>query len=90
MSIDELIHVEGKTFIYCYRCGTRAPVPPRTKENLEHIREVKAESDRIGASSPEAVGNVSFTRTIVCPSCKNIIRCRDEYTDILLRSTSNR
>jgi DNA-directed RNA polymerase subunit RPC12/RpoP len=90
MSIDELIHVEGKTYIYCYRCGTKAPIPPRTKENLEHIREVKAESDRISASAPNTVGDISFTRTIVCPSCKNIIHCRDEHTDILLRSTSSR
>jgi hypothetical protein len=89
MSMDDLLHVEGKTFIYCFKCGTKAPIPPRTKEILEHIKEVMAESDRMLFISPDAEGNISFTRTIVCPSCKNIIRCRDEYTSILVRSTSS-
>ncbi|MCJ7631597.1 hypothetical protein MUP77_04250 [Candidatus Bathyarchaeota archaeon] len=86
MNFDDLIHVEGKNFIYCYKCGTRSPIPPRTQENLEYIRKVEAESDRIRYITPDAEGSVAFTRTIICPSCKNIMACRDQYTKIFLRN----
>ena len=86
MQISDFIPIEGKTFIYCTKCGTKLPIPPRTQESLEHIREVEAASDRIRYVTPDAEGRVAFTRTMLCPTCNNVMICKDRYTKTYLRN----
>ena len=86
MQNGDSIQVEGKAFIYCFRCGTKTAIPPRTQDNLEHIREAEAENDHIRNVTPGAQGRVAFTRVVLCPSCNNVMICGDRYTKIYLRN----
>ena len=60
-------------------------IPPRTRENLEHIRAAEAESDRVHQIATDADDRVAFTRVMLCPSCNNIMVCGDRYTKIYPR-----
>ena len=88
MQNSDTIPIEGKTFIYCFRCGTKTMIPPRTRENLEHIREAEAESDRMHRITTDAEERVAFTRVMLCPSCNNVMVCGDRYTKIYPRQNT--
>jgi hypothetical protein len=87
-SYSELVQIEGMAFIYCAKCGTRIPIPPRTTENLEQIQRAQRIVEEVGSipySDPEGEGRIRFSRTMLCPSCRHVMVCRDRHTRVETR-----
>ena len=86
-SYSELVQIEGEAFIYCAKCGTKIPIPPRTTENLEQIQEAQRIVEEVGSipyTDPQSEGRIRFSRTLLCPSCRHRMVCRDRHTKIEL------
>jgi DNA-directed RNA polymerase subunit RPC12/RpoP len=87
-SYSELVQIEGMAFIYCAKCGTRIPIPPRTTENLEQIQQAQRIGEQAGTTppaNPQSEENIRFSRTMLCPSCRHVMVCRDRHTRVVTR-----
>jgi len=74
MSEDlSLIPIEGKEFIYCTKRGKKLQIPPRTDEDIEHIKEVEDGLLSLPINKELDDGIIMFLRMIHCLYCNKIL-----------------
>jgi DNA-directed RNA polymerase subunit M/transcription elongation factor TFIIS len=82
MRTSKIIDITCKKKFNCTECGFAIDVPPReiTLEKLSHMAEVKKVSELLKKTGVDAP--TLNMRILICPKCKRLLVCKDDFTDV--------